>query len=102
MGLLYSEANPTMNTNINAVSGTITKTFRKSYFVNYEFGSYLAKGLFDKERPNLGSYSDWGYKRGKEVIVLQTMLCGDGRLISEVINKEDYDEMFNNGSEENE
>lgn len=33
MGILYShyEANPKTNLNINAVSGTLTKTFKDSY-----------------------------------------------------------------------
>ena len=42
MGLLYShyEANPITNNNlkINAVSGTLCKTFRKSYFVRFQQG----------------------------------------------------------------
>lgn len=98
MGLLYShyEANPVTNNNINAVSGTLVKTFKKSYFITCEFGSYLAKGLFDKEKPNLGYQSVYSnYARGNEVVVLQTMLCGENRLLVEVINKEDYDKIFN-------
>ena len=98
MGLLYShyEANPVTNNNINAVSGTLVKTFQKSYFVTCEFGSWLAKGLFDKELPNLGYQGNYyNYERGKEVVVLQAMLCGEKRLLVEVINKEDYDEIFN-------
>lgn len=97
MGLLYShyEANPVTNNNINAVSGTLVKTFKKSYFVTCEFGSYLARGLFDKEKPNLGYQNTYSYVRGKEVVVLQIMLCGENRLLAEIINKEDYDELFN-------
>ena len=98
MGLLYShyEANPVTNNNINAVSGTLVKTFQKSYFITCEFGSYLAKGLFDEEKPNLGYENDYYvYARGKEVVIIQIMLCGEKRLLVEVINKEDYDEIFN-------
>lgn len=97
MGLLYShyEANPITNNNINAVSGTLVKTFRKSYFVTCDFHSYLAEGLFDKEKPNLGKEGYYGYEQGKEIVILQTMLCGEDRILVEVINKEDYDELFN-------
>lgn len=96
MSLLYSnyECNPINNTNINAVSGTLTKTYNDSYFVTAEFDSYLAKGLFDKEKPNLGYSKGYGYERGQEVIILQIMLCSDKRILVEVINKEDYDKMF--------
>ncbi len=99
MGLLYSnyEANPITNNNIsvNAVSGTLSKTFRKSYFITCEFGSTLAKGIFNKEKPNL-AYKDSYYvqHKGTEIVVLQTMLCGENRILAEVINKTDYDEMF--------
>lgn len=96
MGLLYSnyECNPTSNTNINAVSGTLIKTYKDSYFLTTEFDSYLAKGLFDKEKPNLGYCRGYGYERGREVIILQIMLCGNKKILIEVINKEDYDKMF--------
>lgn len=97
MGLLYShyEANPITNNNINAVSGTLVKTFKKSYFVTCTFNSYLAKGLFDKEEPNLGKEGYYEYVKGQKIVILQTMLCGENRILVEVINKEDYDELFN-------
>ena len=96
MGLLYSHysANPTTNVNVNAVSGTLTKTFRKSYFITCEFNSYLAYGLFDDDSPNLGEKGDYGYVKGRKIVVLQIMLCGDEKILVEVIDKEDYDEMF--------
>lgn len=98
MGLLYSnyEANPITNNNIrfNSVSGTLVKTFRKSYFVTCKFGSYLAQGLFDEDKPNLGYEYNFRYCNGREVVVLQIMLCSEDRLLIEVINKDDYEEMF--------
>lgn len=88
MGLLYShyEANPT--TKINAVSGTLVKTFRKSFFKRFHMKSDIANFIFNTHKPRL-SYD------GKEIIVLQTMLCGEGEFLAEIMYKEDYDELFN-------
>lgn len=82
MGLLYSnyQANPTTNLNVNAVSGALTKTFRNSYFVRYHMYSKLAEVYLDGKNPHY--------------VVVQTMLCGDKEFLSEVIDKKDYDEMF--------
>lgn len=87
MGLLYShyEANPT--TNINAVSGTLIKTFRKSFFKRFHMKSSMADYVFDEKTPSLGKYSE-------EIVILQIMLCGDNEFLAELIYKEDYDEMF--------
>ena len=89
MGLLYShyEANPTTNIKVNAVSGTLIKTFRKSFFKRFHMNSITAKCVFDENNPSLGDYS-------KEIVVLQIMLCGDNEFLAELIYKEDYDEMF--------
>lgn len=95
MGLLVShyEANPITNNNIriDAVSGTLTKTFRESYFVRFQKGSemeyyYLTEDIAKNAK-------------GKEIIILQIMLAFDNNYIVEVINKEDYDKMFNNNLE---
>lgn len=114
MGLLYShyEANPITNNNlkINAVSGTLCKTFRKSYFVRFQKGSPMEHFYFrDKKYPckiinqssryeygrgeNWESYNDTYYEL-KEVVVLQIMLCAEDNYIIEAIDKEDYDKIF--------
>lgn len=93
MGLLYShyEANPTTNVKVNAVSGTLTKTFRKSFFKRFHMNSRMADYIFDEDKPSLkGS----GYSSAPEIVVLQVMLCGDNEFLAELIYKEDYDEMF--------
>lgn len=86
MGLLYShyEANPT--TKVNAVSGTLVKTFRKSFFKRFHMNSRMADCIFDEDEPSL---------HGAEIVVLQIMLCGNNELLAEIIYKEDYDELFN-------
>ena len=90
MGLLYShyEANPTTNVKMNAVSGTLVKTFRKSFFKRFHMKSNMADYIFNTNKPRL-SYD------GEEIIVLQTMLCGEGEFLAEIMYKEDYDELFN-------
>lgn len=53
MGLLYSnyQANPTTNIRVNAVSGTLVKTFRKSFFKRFHMNSDTAKHVFDEKNP---------------------------------------------------
>ena len=93
MGLLYShyEANPKTNLNINAVSGTLTKTFKDSYFVRFEEGSRMEDTYFDE---------NYSYRLNRdrtekiEIIVLQVMLCGDHSYLVEAIDKEKYEKMF--------
>ena len=86
MGLLVShyEANPT----INATSGTLQKTLRKSFFKRFHLNSTMADYVFNTK-------SSLNYN-GKEIIVLQVMLCGDNQFLMEAIYKDDYDDMFNN------
>ena len=88
MGLLYSNyvANPTINTNINAVSGTLQKTLRKSFFKRFHMNSDMADYVFN------GNKLD---KYGSEIVVLQIMLCGEKQFLMEAIYKEDYDKIFN-------
>ena len=113
MGLLYShyEANPVTNNNlkINAVSGTLTKTFKDSYFIRFEKGSPMEHFYFREDKPSRitnkrGSYCN--YKKEdeekygdyfytlREVIVLQVMLMSEDNYLVEAIDKEDYEKMF--------
>ena len=95
MGLLYShyEANPTTNVKVNAVSGTLIKTFRKSFFKRFHMKSKMADYVFDEDKPSLHNIET--FYNAKEIVVLQIMLCGDNELLAEMIYKDDYDEMFN-------
>lgn len=113
MGLLYSnyesQNNTTNNLKINAVSGTLTKTYPKSYFINenklYELYSnepYRKVKLKETrnyyDRPEkYDSYEGNEYKtyyKHIPIIILQIMLAGENQKIYEVIDKEDYDKMF--------
>ena len=114
MSLLYNhyEANPITNNNlkINAVSGTLCKTFRKSYFVRFQKGSpmehfyfrdetYPGKIISQSSIRKYGKEEKWEYYENsyyelKEVVVLQVMLCSENNFLIEAIDNEDYEEMF--------
>ena len=115
MGLLCDyynrfEANPITNNNfkINAVSGTLQKTFRKSYYIRFEKGSPMEHFYFREMKPsrivekkgyrydNFDEEYNGFYYNLEEIIVLQVMLCADNQYLVEAIDKKDYDEIFNN------
>lgn len=113
MGLLYSnyECNPVTNNSlkINAVSGTLTKTYKKSFFVRFTKNSTMENFYFRENKPSRiiksssssfhikgdnEEYYNGSYYELKEIVVLQIMLCSDDNYLVEAIDKEDYDEMF--------
>lgn len=121
MGLLYSnyEANPVTNNslNINAVSGTLTKTYKDSYFTRFSKDSICEHFYFREKKPsriidkgyfNSGyrynseyeEYNDMYYKL-KEIVILQVMLCSNDDFLVEAIDKENYEKIFldNKGDE---
>lgn len=65
--------------NINAISGTITKNYAKSYFERFHLKSHRSGSLL-----SLGS----------ETVVLQMMVCGDMEVIAELISLKDFQESF--------
>ena len=70
-------SNSSTKISINAVSGTITKTYMKSWFECFHVKSNKAETVF---------WSDYSK------VVLQVILCGDGFLIAEMITKPDFEE----------
>lgn len=110
MGLLYSsyEANPVTNNslNINAVSGTLTKTYKDSYFMRFSKDSVCEHFYFREEKPSRvidksdyrcdSKYEKYGhsYYKLKEIVVLQIMLCSNDDFLVEAIDKEDYYKML--------
>lgn len=83
------DCNNLNNTNIkiNAVSGTIVKNYRKSFFVRFQIGSEYAKKLLCED-PKIDS---------KKAVVIQCMLAGGknaNEIIAEVMWKDDFDKMF--------
>lgn len=77
------EYNPTQKVNINAVSGTISRTCEKSFFVYGEIGSPVMKNLMD-EKP---------IRDGKPVVVLQSMCIGNNYMMFEVMREKDFEEL---------
>ena len=85
------------NVNINAISGTIVKNHRESFILDYHLDSTIGKRLM-VSNPKLSKRTDkYEYNNGYEdlpVVILQTMVCGDLRVISEIMWKEDFDKIF--------
>lgn len=89
MALLYN--NYENNMKINAVSGTLTKTYKDSYFVRFQKGSQMEANYINDKK----SFRTDGYNN-IEVVVLQIMICGNDTFLIEAIDKEKYEKMFVN------
>lgn len=90
MALLWN--NYENNMKINAVSGTLTKTFKDSYFVRFDKGSRMESHYFNDKK----SFRTYDYGE-IEIVVLQVMLCGDNTFLVEAIDKKDYDKLLEKG-----
>ena len=76
------------NYNVNAVSGTLRKSHPKSKMIIRNLDSNSS--LFDDEpKLYINRYVV------KDVVVLQTMLCGDNKVLVEYVLKEDFYEGLN-------
>ena len=84
--------------NVNAVSGTITKNYVKSFFIRFHITSSLAQDVFS-HKPKYIKQTNYRGDTWKPIVVLQTMLCGDGQLIAEVMWKDDFNDLFKIESE---
>lgn len=71
------------NYNINAVSGTLRKSHPKSHIVVRKIDSGTC--LFDDSKPT-------AVYQGKEAVVLQVMLVGNGNCLVEFVYKSDVQE----------
>lgn len=92
----YSASNN--NLNINAITGTILKNYKDSFFLRFSLKSPLADRLLSKN-PILKT-ENYPYKE-KEVVIVQMMICGDMDVISEIMWKEDFDKLYINGGNTN-
>lgn len=95
------------NLKINACSGGIYKTYKESWFINFSLDSDMASKILRKEgcyyRPGYGYSCDKynlvgrgnsGLEEVKEVKVLQMVICGESKVLAEVIYKEDFEKYF--------
>ena len=72
--------------NVDAVSGTLHKSTRKSKFCVRDVDDDNC--IFNDTRPHLTRNND------EEVVILQTMLTGNNKILVEYMTRKDYDEMF--------
>lgn len=81
------------NTKINAVSGTLVKTYDKSFFVRVELGTDMESRLFDSNARM--------FRKGhlEQVVVIQSMIVGENMMLSELMWKEDYDARIKDNKE---
>ena len=83
---MFNSCRNNTNLKINAVSGTLVKNYRKSFFIYRGKDAYI----FNEEMPRL-----YGRERkSEEVVVLQTIIVGEDRFLCEVMYKSDFDELF--------
>lgn len=84
---------------INAVSGSILKNHPKSWFEMLFLDGNRAEMLFqeDGHKAEKTVYGDdylrsWKERdEGKDIVVLQIMLCGNDRVLAECIRRGDYE-----------
>lgn len=77
----------TFNYSINAVSGTLRKSHPKSKIVL----RCLSAGPREFNTHNPTVYDSYE-KREKSIVVLQTMLCGDDRILIEYVETKDFEQ----------
>lgn len=111
MGLFYDNYqntyNPVTNNklNINAISGTLVKTYKDSFIVRFEKDSPMEHFYLDDIQPRkiiekYASYDDYDekykgvYYKLQDVVVLQVMLMSDNNYLVEAIDKDKFDAMF--------
>lgn len=111
----YSSSNSNSNnTNIkvNAVCGTLVKNYQKSFFFKCQADGEESRKLFSPIRPRIQvseyykydtNEKETEYKCGRyvtkecyyrDIVVIQIMILADGMLLSEVMWKDEFDEMF--------
>lgn len=82
------------NIKVNAVSGTIVKNYRKSFFMRFKVGSNLEDKLFSANPEAFTGRYEYGNAVYKPAVVIQSMIIGDGIMVAEVMWKEDFDSLF--------
>lgn len=68
-----------ISSQVNAVTGSIIKTYEHSYFLRFHLKSDMAGRLFRKDA---------------DEVIIQMVVCGDMEVIAEVMDKKIYNKMF--------
>lgn len=98
------KTNNSQSLNINAVSGTIIKTYAESFIIKFNAKSEIAADILDKH-PRMVKYTErhesayipnHTYEEPvyEPVVVLQIMLCGNDTFLAEIMWKDDFDELM--------
>ena len=83
---------------INACSGGIYKTYKESFFIQFQLYSKIGDVLFNRER-HYGNY-DWEEKEYGNLVILQMLICNETEILAEVIKYEDFNNYFPSGERE--
>ena len=81
-----------VSTHVNAVTGSITKTYAKSFFKRFHLKSDMAEKLLGPE-PRLRCARN-NYMNNYPVEVIQMVIVGDMEVIAEIMFKDDYEEVI--------
>lgn len=87
----YHADNHSNNININAVTGAILKNHPKSWFERFHLKSNRASQLLTEGGHKWDSRG-WGENPGKDIIILQMVICGDMEVMAELIYRKDYED----------
>ena len=74
---MFNSYNPVQRVNVNAVSGTLSKTCKDSYFQCCQIGSAKFDNIVN----------------GRMVVVLQVMIMSDKHVMFEVITDKDFEKL---------
>lgn len=94
---IYKSGDVNTSLNINAITGTLVKNYKDSFFIRFHLKSKFAESIFDEENPHIKK----GYKgfERKSIVILQCMVCGDMEVLCEVMWKEDFEKLFQKGEQ---
>lgn len=81
----------------NAVSGTLFKSVDGSFFLRFNLGSEMADNLLCGSPKYVTKEHSYAPKVETPVVVLQTMLVGDGLVLAEIVPVEHYEELKRSG-----
>lgn len=96
----------TNNIELNAITGTIVKNYKDSFFKRFSLHDKIANQLFDEGGAYLTKtetkyYDNSNYKSYNSevkipVVILQMMMCGKDEVLCELIFKDNFEKMFQN------
>lgn len=100
---ISSKSNQIVSNHVNAVTGNITKTYARSFFIRFNLTSDVATKLLNhdpklcvgREYHSEDDFRSRGYYTNVErkVHIIQMVVVGDMEILAEVMFKEDYEEV---------